>query len=111
MQSSDDALSRTALIALILLGLPAVLAAQQAPKMDQPDCGQYAAFVHVTTKEPNKRAIYRLQPDSVLLKQAGVHATITVKVFVSHKGRVVCASVVGDANPLLANISLEAART
>ena len=73
-------------------------------------CGRYENFVQTDTNQLTQRATHREEPDSKLLNQAGVNATVVVRVFVNNEGRVVCERVVGDANPFLARLALKAAR-
>ena len=73
-------------------------------------CARYESFVRMDTSQLTERATHREEPDSKLLDNAGVHATVIVRVFVNKKGRVVCDRIVGDANPFLGKLALEAAR-
>jgi hypothetical protein len=73
-------------------------------------CKRYESFVQLDTNQLTQRATHRQEPDSKLLNNAGVHATVVVRVFVNGKGRVVCDKIVGDANAFLGKLALEAAR-
>lgn len=73
------------------------------------ECQQYRGFVHVPTDELTTHATHEEEPDSPLLKNAGVHATVVVRVFVDDRGEVICANVIGDTNAFLADLSLKAA--
>jgi len=73
-------------------------------------CKRYETFVQIDTDQLTQRATHRVEPDSPLLNSARVQATVVVKVFVDKKGRVVCDRIVGDANPFLGRLALEAAR-
>jgi hypothetical protein len=101
------------ILVLVILGFknPTVAWGQANNALPTSECEQYKQFVQVKTDDLTRRATHKVEPDTSLLKQAGVHARITVKVFVSENGSVICARSVGNPNPYLGKLSLEAAKS
>jgi Gram-negative bacterial TonB protein C-terminal len=94
-------------LAVLLVG---VLSALQLVAQPPVDCRDQPSFMHVSRARLLKHALHRVQPLDTLIDASVVDAIVTVKVLVDSDGKVVCAAVVGPANPLLASVSLKAAR-